>query len=56
MKFEIYKDDKREWRFRLKARNGEIIAQSESYKNRLDCLHAVELIKKSAAAKIEFLD
>ena len=31
-KFEIYKDKAGEFRFRLKARNGEIIAKSEGYK------------------------
>lgn len=31
--FEIYKDAKKEWRWRLKASNGKIIADSaESYK------------------------
>lgn len=56
MKFEIYKDASGEWRFRLKAANGEIIATGESYKNRIDCLSTVELIQKSNDATIEFLD
>lgn len=30
-KFEIYKDAKGEFRFRLKAGNGEIVATGESY-------------------------
>ena len=30
-KFEVYKDKKGEFRFRLKAANGEIIATGESY-------------------------
>lgn len=29
--FEIYKDTKHEWRWRLKAKNGKIIAVSEGY-------------------------
>jgi uncharacterized protein len=29
--FEIYKDRKGEFRFRLKSRNGEIVATGESY-------------------------
>jgi len=32
MKFEIYKDKRKEWRWRLKARNNKIIAVSEGYK------------------------
>ena len=35
-KFEMYKDKAGEYRFRLKARNGEIIAVSEGYKNAPD--------------------
>jgi len=31
-KFEVYKDGKGEYRFRLKASNGEIIAVGEGYK------------------------
>ena len=30
-KFEIYQDAKQEYRFRLKASNGEIVATGESY-------------------------
>ena len=38
MKFHIYKDDKGEWRWRLKAINGKILADSgEGYSTRL-CL------------------
>lgn len=36
-KFEIFKDKKKEFRFRLKARNGEIILTSESYKAKAKC-------------------
>lgn len=31
---EVFKDSKGQWRFRLKAANGEIIAQSEGYTRR----------------------
>ena len=48
-KFEVYKDAKEEWRFRLVAPNGQIIAVGESYKNKGDCLSTVESIKKNAA-------
>ena len=33
-KFELYKDAKGEFRFRLKARNGEIIAVGEAYESK----------------------
>jgi hypothetical protein len=41
MKFEMYKDNKNQYRWRLKAANGEIIAQGESYVNKNDCQIAV---------------
>ena len=37
-KFEIYTDKAGEFRFRLKAKNGEIILASEGYKQKASCL------------------
>ncbi len=48
-KFEVYKDKKGEFRFRLKASNGEVIATGESYKAKAGCLNGIESIKKNAA-------
>ncbi len=47
-KFEVYADKKGEFRFRLKATNGQIIAVSESYKALKSCLNGVESVKKNA--------
>ena len=47
-KFEIYTDKAGEFRFRLKARNGEIIATGEGYKAKASCLNGVESIRKNA--------
>ena len=48
MKFETYVDSRIEWRWRLKADNGKIIADSgEGYKNYTDCLHAIDLVKST---------
>jgi len=47
-KFEIFVDKSGEYRFRLKARNGEIIATSESYKARASCLNGIKSVKKIA--------
>ena len=47
-KFEIYQDKKGEYRFRLKAGNGEIIATGEGYKQKASCLNGIESIKKNA--------
>jgi uncharacterized protein YegP (UPF0339 family) len=48
--FEVYKDTKGEFRWRLKATNGQAIATSgEGYKAKADCTHAIELIKEGAS-------
>lgn len=47
-KFEVYEDKKGECRFRLKARNGEIILASEGYKSKASCLNGIESVKKNA--------
>ena len=45
MKLEIYQDRRKEWRWRLRARNGNIMAvASEGYKNFQDCTDAVDSI------------
>ena len=52
-KFEVYADKAGEFRFRLKAKNGEIIATGEGYKTKASCLNGIESIKKNApSAKI----
>ena len=52
-KFEVYNDKKGEFRFRLKATNGQIIAVSEGYKAISGCLNGIESVKKNADSKIE---
>jgi len=47
-KFEVYTDKKGEFRFRLKASNGQIIATGEGYKALKSCLNGIESIKKNA--------
>ena len=47
-KFEVYLDKAGEFRFRLKARNGEIIATSEGYKAKAGCMNGIESVKKNA--------
>ena len=53
-KFELYTDKAGEFRFRLKARNGEIIGASGAYKQKEDCLNGIESARRNAAeAKTE---
>lgn len=47
-KFEVYKDAKGEFRFRLKAANGQVIATGEGYKTKASCMNGIESIKKNA--------
>ncbi|MGN0688387.1 MAG: YegP family protein [Oscillospiraceae bacterium] len=47
-KFEIYKDKAGEFRFRLKARNGEPILASEGYKAKASCENGIASVVKNA--------
>lgn len=47
-KFEVYEDSAGEYRFRLKAPNGEIIAASEGYTSKAGCLNGIESVRKNA--------
>jgi uncharacterized protein YegP (UPF0339 family) len=47
-KFEVYADKAGEFRFRLTAKNGQIIATSEGYKALAGCLAGIESVRKNA--------
>jgi uncharacterized protein YegP (UPF0339 family) len=47
-KFEIFTDQKKQYRFHLKASNGEIIAASEAYETKAACLKGIKSIQKNA--------
>jgi len=48
-KFEVYQDKSDQYRFRLKASNGQVIATGEAYTTKKACLNGIESIKKNAA-------
>ncbi len=49
--FELYRDARREYRWRLRAPDGQILAvASEGYKNKADCEHAIALVKGRSRA------
>lgn len=53
-KFEMYQDKAGQFRFRLKARNGKIIAISEGYTTRASCENGIDSVRKNAdLAEIE---
>ncbi len=48
-KFEVYQSGKKnEFRFRLKADNGQTILSSEGYSSRAACLNGIASVKKNA--------
>nr|WP_319251767.1 YegP family protein [uncultured Celeribacter sp.] len=47
-KFELYTDKAGEFRFRLKAGNGEIILASEGYKQKASAENGIESVRKNA--------
>jgi uncharacterized protein len=52
-KFQLYKDRKGEYRWHLRARNGEIIADSnEGYSRKASCKHGIDLVKEQAASAV----
>lgn len=48
-KFVLTKSTDGQFRWNLKASNGEIVATSESYKTRASALKGIESVKKNAA-------
>ena len=48
-KFEIYKDKKGEFRFRLKAANGQPILASEGYSTKPACKNGIASVQKNCA-------
>ena len=50
-KFEMYRDKGGEVRFRLKAKNGSIIAKSQGYSSKTNCKNGIESVKKNAATE-----
>ena len=54
-KFEVYKDKAGEFRFRLKAANGQNILGSEGYKAKASCMNGIESVRKNSQdeARIE---
>ena len=47
-KFELYQDKRGEYRFRLKASNGQNILKSEGYKAKSSCENGINSVKTNA--------
>ncbi|WP_353115580.1 YegP family protein [Microbacterium sp.] len=48
-KFELYEDKGGDWRFRLKAGNGEIIATGQGYASKSGALNGIDSVRRNAA-------
>lgn len=48
-KFEIFDDNSGKYSFRLRARNGEIIAIGQTYASKAGCLKGIESVKRNAS-------
>ena len=46
--FEMFTDARGHYRFRVKAANGKVIAASQAYKKKENCIKGMESIKKSS--------
>ena len=53
-KFELYRDNAGEYRFRLKAGNGEIVLTSEGYKSKASAVNGIESVQKNAGDEARF--
>ncbi len=54
-KFEIYKDKREEFRFRLKAGNGQTILTGEGYSSKAGCNNGIESVKKNSQDDARFV-
>lgn len=54
-KFEIKTDKAGEYRFNLKASNGQVILSSEGYKAKPSCMSGIESVKKNSALDERFV-
>ena len=51
--FQLYLDKRGLYRFRLKARNGRIIAASQAYRSKAACLEGIESIRNNVCSPEE---
>ena len=52
-RFEVFQDKRGEWRWRLRARNGRVLAQGEGHTRERDAWRAVETVRGAAALAVK---
>lgn len=53
-KFEVYKDKKGDYRFRLNAKNGQAILASQGYSSKAGCLNGIKSVQENAKDDARF--
>ena len=53
-KFEIYTDKREQFRFRLKAGNGQTILASQGYKGKSGCMNGIDSVRKNSQSDANF--
>lgn len=57
MKFEIYKDSKRQWRWRIRSKNGKIIgASQDGFKNKSNAVRTCEQVSLQGTLQLAIND
>lgn len=51
-RFELYQDKGGDWRFRLKAGNGEIIATGQGYSSKSGALNGIDSVRRNADSEV----
>jgi uncharacterized protein YegP (UPF0339 family) len=49
-KFELYRDNAKEYRFRLTAKNGEVILSSQGHSTKIGCTNDIDSVQVGAAS------
>ncbi|WP_298866532.1 YegP family protein [Microbacterium sp.] len=51
-KYELYQDKGGDWRFRLKAGNGEVIATGQGYSSKSGALNGIDSVRRNADSDV----
>ncbi|MGB3732789.1 YegP family protein [Microbacterium sp.] len=51
-KYELYQDKGGDWRFRLKAGNGEVIATGQGYASKSGALNGIDSVRRNADSEV----
>jgi uncharacterized protein YegP (UPF0339 family) len=50
--YELYQDKGGDWRFRLKAGNGEVIATGQGYASKSGALNGIDSVRRNADSEV----